>query len=297
MLFILFLSISTFVAFLLFLMCRKCFHFSWSVLACFFFFKQKTAYEMRISDWSSDVCSSDLEDVEQLLAWEMNLLHQPDVAQIAGATRSVRDYLLEKLEDRRKNPRDDFISFAANAKIDGRPLSLDEQVGIAFNLYTGGLDNVSTNIGLHFRHIAERQDHQAYLREHPDMIPLATEEFLRDYAAVTTFRICVKEIEIAGVRVMPGDRVAMSTTLAWRDEGKYDKPNEVRLDRGPSHDSFAHGPHRCVGMHLARRELHAAIEEFLKAVPTFHIAPGAEIVSTLGPIIQPETLPLVWEKV
>src|SRR3546814_8021069 len=29
-------------------------------LCCFFFFKQKTAYEMRISDWSSDVCSSDL---------------------------------------------------------------------------------------------------------------------------------------------------------------------------------------------------------------------------------------------
>src|SRR3546814_7834682 len=31
----------------------------------FFFFKQKTAYEMRISDWSSDVCSSDLARVEQ----------------------------------------------------------------------------------------------------------------------------------------------------------------------------------------------------------------------------------------
>src|SRR3546814_2411569 len=29
-------------------------------MCCFFFFKQKTAYEMRISDWSSDVCSSDL---------------------------------------------------------------------------------------------------------------------------------------------------------------------------------------------------------------------------------------------
>src|SRR3546814_9923172 len=29
-------------------------------VGCFFFFKQKTAYEMRISDWSSDVCSSDL---------------------------------------------------------------------------------------------------------------------------------------------------------------------------------------------------------------------------------------------
>src|SRR3546814_1400949 len=30
------------------------------ILYCFFFFKQKTAYELRISDWSSDVCSSDL---------------------------------------------------------------------------------------------------------------------------------------------------------------------------------------------------------------------------------------------
>src|SRR3546814_10591756 len=34
-------------------------------LCCFFFFKQKTAYEMRISDWSSDVCSSDLQSKRQ----------------------------------------------------------------------------------------------------------------------------------------------------------------------------------------------------------------------------------------
>src|SRR3546814_7113677 len=37
------------------------------VVCCIFFFKQKTAYEMRISDWSSDVCSSDL--AEDTKAW------------------------------------------------------------------------------------------------------------------------------------------------------------------------------------------------------------------------------------
>src|SRR3546814_4327892 len=37
--------------------------------ACFFCFKQKTAYEMRISDWSSDVCSSDLIGARRLLRW------------------------------------------------------------------------------------------------------------------------------------------------------------------------------------------------------------------------------------
>src|SRR3546814_16792918 len=35
------------------------------IILCVFFFKQKTAYEMRISDWSSDVCSSDLNGVVQ----------------------------------------------------------------------------------------------------------------------------------------------------------------------------------------------------------------------------------------
>src|SRR3546814_19616758 len=39
-----------------------------SFLLFFFFFKQKTAYEMRISDWSSDVCSSDLRSVGVLLS-------------------------------------------------------------------------------------------------------------------------------------------------------------------------------------------------------------------------------------
>src|SRR3546814_10048746 len=48
---------------------------------CFFFFKQKTAYEMRISDWSSDVCSSDLEVLEVLLPChhELRLLVLPSL--------------------------------------------------------------------------------------------------------------------------------------------------------------------------------------------------------------------------
>src|SRR3546814_12139719 len=46
---------------------------------CFFFFKQKTAYEMRTSDWSSDVCSSDLSPrARRLIFWRMAiLLHRP----------------------------------------------------------------------------------------------------------------------------------------------------------------------------------------------------------------------------
>src|SRR3546814_5137704 len=46
-----------------------CLHFSLMVILVksVFFFKQKTAYEMRISDWSSDVCSSDLLQLRELM--------------------------------------------------------------------------------------------------------------------------------------------------------------------------------------------------------------------------------------
>src|SRR3546814_9199573 len=50
--------------------CVICWLCACLVFSCFFFFffKQKTAYEMRISDWSSDVCSSDLPSYDRLLA-------------------------------------------------------------------------------------------------------------------------------------------------------------------------------------------------------------------------------------
>src|SRR3546814_1150960 len=49
-------------------------------LFCFFFFKQKTAYEMRISDWSSDVCSSDLHDHGAALQHPLAVVHHRAVA-------------------------------------------------------------------------------------------------------------------------------------------------------------------------------------------------------------------------
>src|SRR3546814_3189356 len=59
------------------------------VLLCFFFFKQKTAYELRISDWSSDVCSSDLLAFVFAAAWFVTTamaVHLPSLLRDAGAT-------------------------------------------------------------------------------------------------------------------------------------------------------------------------------------------------------------------
>src|SRR3546814_3123986 len=72
----------------------------------FFFFKQKTAYEMRISDWSSDVCSSDLRDRPRPRSW----IGQAWRASLAGAAlyrhwQSAADAVAAVQPDRPAGPR------------------------------------------------------------------------------------------------------------------------------------------------------------------------------------------------
>src|SRR3546814_6605201 len=57
----------------------------------FFFFKQKTAYEMRISDWSSDVCSSDLECVQNSVSIAMATVSHSHVSHTRAATENATD--------------------------------------------------------------------------------------------------------------------------------------------------------------------------------------------------------------
>lgn len=255
-------------------------------------FMSEFAFEFPIKVFL-DLMEFPLSNTKQFLEWETDLLHAMDLETIAVATRKVVGFLREQIEYRRKNPSDDMISYALAGEIEGRPLNDDELVGFAFNLFIGGLDTVSTNMGLHFVHLARNPQDQQFLRENPEQIPHAIEEMMRAYAAVTTFRTCTKETEFGGVKMMPGDKVAMSTTLAGRDPEAFPDPEKVRFDRNPRHVSWGFGPHMCVGMHLAKREMRVAIEEFVRLIPEFHIEPGHEVEYHLG-MIQPVKLPLVW---
>jgi len=231
--------------------------------------------------------------VGQFMAWETDLLHGHDLETIAAATKNVVAYLRKEIEERKRNPRDDLLTFGINAEVDGVKMSDNEVLGFAFNLFIGGLDTVSTNLGLQFWHLATHAEDQAKLRANPALIPDAIEEMLRAYAAVSTFRTVANQIEVGGVTMMPGDKVIMSTTLAGRYPAAWPNPAALDFSRKPQHISFATGPHLCLGLHLARRELTFAITQFLRDVPQFRLASGAETEFHLG-MIQPLALPLVW---
>jgi cytochrome P450 len=234
------------------------------------------------------------DEVGQFLMWEHALLHGTDMQARMTATREVKVYLLDAIQQRREKPRNDLISFAIDYEYDGQPWTNEMVFGYCFNLFVGGLDTVSANIGLHVYHLAHHPDQQAQLRANPGLLTLAIEEMLRAYAAVTTYRTVKQEVEFRGVKMMPGDKIAMSTAISSRDPEAWPEPNIIDFDRKPGHLAFGSSSHRCLGMHLARRELIIALETILAELPEFRIAPGKDVPMWLGNIIQCQALPLVW---
>ncbi|AMK16862.1 MULTISPECIES: cytochrome P450 [Sphingobium] len=126
-------------------------------------------------------------------------------------------------------------------------------------------------------------------------IPAAIDELQRYYAAITTYRRCIRPYSIAGVTIEPGEFVANSTTIAARDDREFQSPNEVRLDRRPRHVSFGYGQHTCLGVHLARREMKIAMEEFLSIIPEFRLRDDMPITTMMHSTLQPYVLPLAWD--
>ena len=237
-----------------------------------------------------------VEEMPQFLEWEGMLVHSPDLAQKASAMRAIMDYLKAVIAERRVAPKEDFISHAVTAEVDGRRLTQSEIISIAFQLYLGGLDTVTQTMGWQFKHLAEHAEDQRALRDDPSRISDGLEELLRAYPTVSSYRTCIKPIRIGEAMIAPGDVVTVSTAIASRDPRVCDRPEEVRFDRGPVPNiTFAYGPHRCIGSHLARQEMRIALEECLPRLKNFRLDPACPPPTMhFGSILGLDRLDLVW---
>lgn len=241
-----------------------------------------------------------VEEAGTFLGWIDQMMHTTDATDPDGSIRgnvqqTVAGYLGELITARRRQPREDLVSYLTRAEMDGRPLADEELMGISFLLYMAGLDTVAGMLSYVFRHLAERPDHRRALRERPETMPDAIEEFLRYYAIVITSRVVTRDVAFAGCPMRAGDRVVLPTPAPSRDPEEFSDPTEFVIDRSRNrHLAFGAGPHRCLGSHLARVELAVAIEEWHRRIPDYRIAERAEIRQHIGGVAGLEALPLAW---
>jgi cytochrome P450 len=240
-------------------------------------------------------------DAAQFQAWEVAILHggvgpERD-QQRMDAMMAVIGYFMGLIAERRKEPRDDMLSYVLAAKLDDGPIPEQDILDFCLLMFMAGLDTVANQLTYNFWHLATHDDDRRRIVDDPSMIPGAVEEFLRYYSFVTPSRKVLSDTEIAGCPVPAGHMVFLPLVAANRDPREFGPDaNEVKIDRGVNrHIAFGAGPHRCLGSHLARAELYIAMEEWHKRIPNYRIAPGTEVLEHGGQY-GIEQLHLVWDR-
>jgi cytochrome P450 len=220
---------------------------------------------------------------------------------MAKALDGIRNYWVAALDERRGEPgprAGDLASHLLHSSFDDRPLTDAELLDMLTVLVLAGLDTTRATLGYLFRHLAEQPEHRRQLIEHPELVPSAVEEALRFYTIIFgDGRKVTRDTEFHGVQLKKGDMVYALVSGANRDPRAYEQADEFVIDRKRNnHMGFANGPHRCLGMHLARRELQLAVREWLSVIPDFRIASGEPLTERGGGAMMTLTsLPLVWE--
>jgi len=214
---------------------------------------------------------------------------------LADATQAFFDYLAPFIEQRAKNPGEDAISVVVNGSVNGRKPNKQEALGLCGLLLLAGLDTVVNFLGFAMSFLAQSVSHRRELIETPSLIPVATEELFRRFPVVADGRLITRDIVRDGAQLKAGEMILLPTLLHGLDENENPEPMNVDFRRNRiSHAIFGGGPHRCAGQHLARIEVHITLQEWLKRIPDFRIAPGKPIVHLSGIVCAVEGLPLVW---
>lgn len=236
------------------------------------------------------------EDFDDFLQWEYALLHsRGDVEKMRWGARGALDYLRAYIETVKATPNEGLVSKIVHGSLSGEPLTDDEIIGIVFFLWVGGLDTVAATTALMFRRLALQPELQDQLRANPDLAGDAIEEFLRIQPLVNSSRLVKVDHEIHGVTVQKGEHVMCLNTTGNFDPAEFDRPREILFDRPSNrHFTLAGGAHRCLGSHLARRELRIALTEFLRRVPPFRLAPGSDQSAVPG-LIATGHVNIAWD--
>jgi len=217
--------------------------------------------------------------------------------QRATAT-SIYEYFETLLDERGTSRGDDLLTELLDAEVDGDRLSREDILDICFLFLIAGLDTVSDTLTCSYAYLAQHPEHRRQLVEDPDLIPSAVEELLRWESPVPNGvpRVATQDVELPnGVKVTEGTAMMVSYGAANVDPVEFPDAFEVRFDREQNrHIAFGGGVHRCLGSHLARRELRITLREWHQRIPDYRIKPGHEELVYPPGLRSVQHLTLVW---
>jgi cytochrome P450 len=161
----------------------------------------------------------------------------------------------------------DLVSVLINTEpSDGIPIDARDFRNYFLLLVIAGNETTRHTITHTMNNLMANPDQLAILREKPELIPWAVEEFLRMASPVHHFRRTARhETVLNGQEIKAGDKVVVWFGSGNRDEDVFADPYKFDVQRHPNeHMSFGRGgPHMCLGNSLARLEIQIMFEDLL----------------------------------
>ena len=190
---------------------------------------------------------------------------------------------------RRARPEDDLISVLVDAEVTDdsgarHVLSDDEVLGFAFLLLAAGSGTTWKQMGITLLALLTHPVWLDRTRDDPTSLRTVIEESLRWTPTDPVFaRFVTGDVELHGVRIPAGSVLHLCLASANRDPDRWARPDEFDPARPlQAHLGFGSGPHICLGMHVARAEIHTAIAAALERLPNLRLDPDAEPPRIIG---------------
>jgi cytochrome P450 len=176
---------------------------------------------------------------------------------------------------KRRDPGDDVMSILlAQVDDDGGRVSVEEFENMFWLFAVAGNETIRNGLPGACIALLEHPEAQDALRADPGLMPAAAEEMLRWWTPVMTFRrTATADCELGGQPIRAGGKVVVSFASANRDEAVFADADGFDIRRHPNpHLVFGHGPHFCLGSHLARAQMRALFAEVLSRTSALDFA-------------------------
>lgn len=182
-------------------------------------------------------------------------------------------YFRRLFERRRREPGDDLTTHLVQAEEEGSKLSEEELTANILLLFGAGHETTVNLIGNGLLALFRHPDQLRLLRERPELIGNAVDEFLRyDNSVQVTGRTALEPVSVDGVPVAAGESVLCLLGSANRDPAAFPDPDRLDITRANLRPlSFGGGIHYCLGAQLARLEAAIAIDTLLRRLPALRL--------------------------
>ena len=184
------------------------------------------------------------------------------------------DFIDELIDGHRRRPGDgDLVDALLGIEVDGRRMTDDGLRGTLITGIVGGTETLPKVFAACAYRLWQHPDQRARVAKDPSLSGDAFWEALRyDMPTQMLGRTVIRDTELHGRVMTPGQKVMYLWPAANRDEREFDDPERFDIERrAPRILSFGHATHRCLGANVAQLEGRVMLEELLALDPDYEI--------------------------